>query len=299
MLSRRLLRIKVLKALYAHFKNGEQSEQTTLKELHASIDGTYNLYLQLLRMPVEIRDAAAERIELKRKKKLPTPEDLNPNMRFVQNAAIDQIARSEELVAMLKTRKLAWEPETVKLLHKALVESDYFKRYMSAAANDFRRDAALLTDFYEHTAQDNEVLEDEVEAQSVLWADDLDFSLSMAVRTIIAMKPEGKLPLAEQFLNDEDARFAPALLRAALRHYEKSMELVARFATGGEAGSVAFMDGLVMAAAMAEMQAFDTIPVKVTLDEWIEIVKHFSTPGSGTFVNGVLDKAVTELGVKK
>lgn len=299
MLSRRLLRIKVLKALYAYLKNGADNETRALKELKTSIDGTYNLYLQLLRLPVDIRDREAERIELKRKKRLPSPEDLDPNMRFVQNKAIDAIARSEELAAMLKTRKLAWEPETVKLLHNALTQSDYYKRYMSAVAVDTRRDALLLVDFFDCTAQDNEVLEEEVEGQSVLWADDLDFALSMAVKTVQSLREGEKLPLSEQFGSPDDERFAPALLRSTLLRREASMEVISRLSKNWEAERLAFMDGLIMSVALAELQSFPAIPVKVTLDEWIEIAKHFSTPGSGTFVNGVLDKAVAELELKK
>lgn len=301
MLSRRLLRIKVVKALYAHYKSGAESPQVTVKSLKASIDSTYNLYLQMLWLIAEVSRYAEDRIELGRRKKLPTQDDLHPNMRFVENDAVRAIVDSEELKGALKARKLGWTayPELVKLLYNELTQSDYYAKYMSADGVSWRGDVQVVEDFYVQTVQDNELVEDVAEEQNIMWADDVDFALSMVVRTLSGMREGRPLRLLPQFNNDDDERFGGELLRVALAGYDESTAMISRLAENWDMERVAFIDMLIMATAISELQGFPTIPVKVTLDEYIEIAKHYSTPGSGTFVNGILDKAIKELNVEK
>jgi N utilization substance protein B len=301
MLSRRLLRIKVVKALYAHFKSESDSVAATVKALKTGIDSTYNLYLQMLRLIVDVADYAEGRIELGRQKKLPTHADLHPNTRFVENEAVRAIAASEELKGALKTRKLGWAtcPEVVKALYNLMAESEYYKKYMAADASSWHADVQVVDDFYTLTAQDNDMLEEAVEEGNIMWADDLDFALSMVVRTLAGMREGRPLRLLPQFGSDDDERFGPELLRATLEHYDTSVATVAGLTENWDMDRVAFTDTLIMATAIAELQGFPTIPVKVTLDEYIEIAKHYSTQGSGTFVNGILDKVVKELKIEK
>ncbi len=301
MLSRRLLRIKVIKALYAHFKSGDNTTAATSKALKAGIDATYNLYLQMLGLVVEVSRYGEGRIELGRHKKLPTREDLHPNLRFVENEVVRAISASEELAGALKARKLSWSayPEVVKTLYNLMTESDYYTGYMSSDNVSWRDDVQVVEDFYVLTAQDNELLEEAVEEQNIMWADDVDFALSMVVRTLGGMREGRPLRLLPQFNNEDDERFGPELLRAALAHYDESVATVAALTENWDMERVAFTDTLIMATAVAELQGFPTIPVKVSLDEYIEIAKHYSTPGSGTFVNGILDKVVRELKVEK
>lgn len=301
MLSRRLLRIKVVKTLYAHFKSESATTTATLKNLKINIDSAYNLYLQMLSLIVEVSDLAQRRIELGLQKKLPSHEDLHPNMRFVENGAVRAIAESEELAAALKSRKLGWSayPEVVKGLYALMVESDYYKKYMSAEAGSWRADVRMAEDFYILTAQDNEALEGAVEEQNILWADDVDFALSMAVRTLAGMRQGEKLVLLPEFGSDDDERFGPELMRAALARWNESMELISGFTSNWDLERVAFIDTIIMGTAIAELRDFPSIPVKVTLDEYIEIAKYYSTPSSGVFVNGILDKAVKQLNIEK
>ena len=301
MLSRRLLRIKVIKALYAHFKSGNDSVPTTVKALKTSTDSTYNLYILMLALVVDVARYAEGRIELGRQKKLPTHDDLNPNMRFVGNEAVRQIADSEELAAALKVRKLTWanSPEVIKTLYNLMTECDYYKKYMSTEASGWRADVQVVEDFYVLTAQDNDMLEEVVEERDIMWVDDVDFALSMVVRTLGGMRRGQKLMLLPQFHNDDDERFGPELLRATLTRHDDSTALISSLTENWDMERVAFIDTLIMSAAIAELQGFPSIPVKVTLDEYIEIAKHYSTPGSGTFVNGILDKAIKEWKVEK
>ncbi len=255
----------------------------------------------MLGLIVEVSRYAEGRIELGRQKKLPTHDDLHPNLRFVENGAVRAIAASEELAGALKARKLGWKayPEVVKTLYGLMTESDYYTEYMSADDVSWHADVQVVDDFYVLTAQDNELLEEAVEEQNIMWADDVDFALSMVVRTLGGMREGRPLRLLPQFGSDDDERFGPELLRAALSRYDGSVALIAGLTENWDMERVAFTDTLIMATAVAELQGFPTIPVKVTLDEYIEIAKHYSTPGSGTFVNGILDKVVKELKVEK
>ena len=298
MLSRRLLRIKVIKGLYSHFKSESDSLTASLKNLNASINKTYELYHQMLFLVVEVARYGEQRIELARKKKLPTHEDLNPNRRFIDNPVIAQIASSAYLNDYLKKHSLGWGnyPELIKNLYNEFAASDFYKKYMSAETSSYKTDAKLVEDFYVEIAAENQALEDAAEEQSILWADDVDFAILMVVRTLSSMKAsQAELPLLQQFKNDDDKAFASQLFKAALVNYNDYMDYVERYTQNWDVDRIAFLDSLIMVAAIAEMVAFPTIPVKVTLDEYIEISKYYSTPGSSTFINGLLDKIVEEM----
>lgn len=271
MLSRRLLRIKVVKAMYAHLRSEDESIATALKALKAGVDGAYNLYLQVLTLPAEVARLAEERAEIARHKKLATFQDLNPNMRFIENPVIQAVSGAKSL----------WSSEVVKHLYGELVESPYYIRYMEGKTSD----AQVLESFFVETVQDDAMVEKFVEEQSVLWADDLDFALSVAVKTVARGR------VLPQYKSDDDARFAPELMRHALEDFSASLEIAAGLIENWDMERVAFMDTIILAAAIAEMRHFPSIPVKVTLDEYIEIAKYYSTPQSGVFINGVLDKA--------
>lgn len=298
MLSRRLLRIKVVKALYWHFKSERMTAAASEKNLQASIDKTYDLYYQLLWLVVDVARYAEKRIELARNKKLPTHEDLHPNTRFVGNEVIRQIEESETLGAYLEKKGLGWVryPELVKSLYKLLLDSDYYKAYMSADRCDYRDDLKLIEDFYINTVQDNEALEEAVEEQSILWADDVDFALFLVVRTLGSFRrSQTDIPLLPEFKNDDDRQFGPELFRKTLVNYDEYVKYIEQFTQNWDVERIAFTDNLIMAAAMAELTGFPSIPVKVTLDEYIEIAKYYSTRGSSTFVNGILDKVIEKL----
>ncbi len=298
MLSRRLIRIKVVKALYAHFKSESESAATSEKNLAASIDRTYDLYHQMLWLVVEVARYAEKRIELNRKKKLPTREDLNPNTKFIGNEVIRQIEESKALTDYLDRRKLGWVkyPELIKGLYNALIESDFYKKYMDADGSSYREDLQLVEDFFTITVQDNEPVEDTVEEQSILWADDVDFALFLVVRTLGNMRANQRdVPLVPEFKNDEDKSFGPELFRKTVRNYKEYIACVDEFTRNWDVDRIAFTDNIIMVTAIAEFVNFPSIPVKVTLDEYIEIAKYYSTRGSSTFINGILDKVIEKL----
>ena len=183
MLSRRLLRIKAVKALYSHFKSESDSLIVSEKNLMLSIDKTYELYLQMLWLVVEVANYAENRIELGRRKHLPTPEELNPNTKFVDNRVVAALRESNALTDYLQRKNLGWvqAPELVKKLYHAMVESDYYRKYMDAPARSFKEDVRLVESFYTRTVGESEALEEALEEQSILWADDADFAVIMVL----------------------------------------------------------------------------------------------------------------------
>lgn len=298
MLSRRLLRIKAIKALYAHFKSESDSLIVSEKNLLFSIDKTYELYHQLLWLIVDVANYAGQRIELGRQKHLPTPEERNPNTKFVENSVITLLRNSDSLVNYLERRHLGWVqyPEVIRKLYHSLIESKYYKEYMKNPARSFREDVKLVEHFYLNEAEDNESLEDAIEEQSILWSDDLDFALIMVLRTLEDTKAShGEVQLLPQYKNEEDREFVRELFRKTVVNQKEYFEYIDRFTQNWDVERIAFMDNLIMATAMAELIHFPSIPVKVTLDEYIEIAKYYSTPGSSNFINGVLDKIVEAL----
>ena len=298
MLSRRLLRIKVVKGLYAHLKSESPSAAASEREFVKSIDAAYDLYHQMLSLIVDVEAYALKRIEIGLAKKLPAPEELNPNRKFVENGVIRRIALSKELSDYMKTKKLGWEryPELIKSLYNLLVESDFYKEYMESGQSSFSEDVRLVENFYEHIVVDNEAVEEAVEEQSVFWADDIDFAVIMVLRTISDCNAKSAhLPLLPKFRNDLDRAFAMELFHSSLQYQADYLSVVDKFTRNWDIERIAFLDNIIMTVAIAELIAFDSIPVKVTLDEFIEISKYYSTPGSGQFINGVLDKVVEYL----
>lgn len=298
MISRRLLRIKVLKAMYAHLKSESDSILASEKSLVASIDKTYDLYFQMLSLIVEMARYAESRQEMAKQKKLPTFEDLNPNRKFVENSVISLIAESDSVNDYLAAHRLSWAqyPELIKTLFAQLEQSDYYQKYMLSEERSFREDLALVRDFYTSELEESELLEDVLDEQSIMWNDDLGFALIMVERTLSNMRPAHReVKVVPKFKSDDDLAFAKELFSKSIVNFNDNIALIERFTAKWDVERIAFMDNLILALATTELMAFASIPVKVTLDEYIEISKYYSTPGSSTFINGILDRIVAHL----
>ena len=298
MFSRRFLRIKALKAIYAHLSGANDTLALEEKALLAGIDKAYDLYFHTLALITSVRQYAEERIEIGLNKKLPTAEDLNPNRKFINNSVIAQIDADAELDHLLAIKKLSWaqNPELIKHLYLTMTEADYYKAYMASDKQSYAEDRKLVEEFFIQTVQDNQMLTELLEEQSINWSDDLDFILIMVLRTIGAMKQDvEKLPLQPQFKSDDDRAFVRRLFAEAVVGYNDNLAVVEKFTENWDVERIALMDNIIMTTAIAELTNFDSIPVKVTLDEYIEIAKYYSTVGSYNFINGVLDKVVASL----
>ncbi len=298
MISRRMLRIKVIKALYAHMKSDADSLMASEKMLVTSIDKTYDLYFLMMSLIVEMAHYAEQRQEMAKKKQLPTYEDLNPNRKFVDNAVVRLLAQSDSVNDYLAARKLSWAqyPELIKTLFVQLEQSDYYQKYMTSQERSFREDLALVTEFYTRELEESEVLENAIDEMSILWNDDLGFALIMVTRTLSNMRPSHTdVKVLPKFKSIEDLDFARELFTRSVVNFDEYQEEIEKYTRNWDVERIAFMDNLIMATAMAELISFPSIPVKVTLDEYIEIAKYYSTHGSSTFINGILDKIVASL----
>ncbi len=298
MISRRLLRIKAIKALYAHLKSESDSLAASERSFVTSIDKTYDLYFHMLSLIVEVAHYAENRQEMAKQKKLPTYEDLNPNRKFVENSVIALIANSDSVNDYVAAHKLSWAqyPELIKTLFAQLEQSDYYKRYMLSEERSFREDLALVRDFYTSELEDSEALEDVLDEQSILWNDDLGFALIMVERTLSNMRPtHQEVKVVQKFKSEDDLTFAKELFTKAALNFAENTTLIEKFMSNWDVERIAFMDNVILALAVTELTSFASIPVKVTLDEYIEISKYYSTPGSSNFINGILDRIVAQL----
>ena len=299
MINRVLIRIKVVQILYAYYKGDGKSLPLAEKELFFGIEKTYDLYLHLLALSVEITNYAAVRIDAKRNKLRPTPEDLNPNTRFIDNKFIAQLAKNESLNEYLKKKKLTWENDRdiVKELYEEIISTDFYAEYMNQASVSYADDKELWRKIYKKVILTSEGLDNTLEEQSIYWMDDVEMVVSFIIKTIKRFdESNGKQQeLLPMFKEEEDADFARKLLRGVLSNNAEYREMIDKNTKNWELDRIAFMDIVIMEIALAELMNFPTIPVNVTFNEYIEISKIYSTDKSSTFINGVLDKIVNEL----
>ena len=298
MLSRRVLRTKVVKAVYAHTQCEGLTPVASEKNLVASIDKAYDLYFHLLALVPEIAEYAAERIRLGENKKLPTYDDLHPNRKFVDNKVIARLVEDEGLQAEISARKLSWKDnrDLIVALYNALVRQPFYMKYMASDECSFREDAQLVSDIYMTMLEEFEPLESALEAQSILWNDDLGFILTMVSRTILSMRESHEeIKLMEQFKSEDDLDYAKTLLRYTIAGYERISLLLDNSLQNWDIERVALMDQIILITAIAEAESFSSIPVRVTMNEYIDIAKCYSTLSSGGFINGILDRIIARL----
>ena len=298
MLSRRVLRTKVVKAVYAHTQCEGLTPVASEKNLVLSIDRAYDLYFHLLALVPEIAEYAAERIRIGENKKLPTYDDLHPNRKFVENKVIARLNEDEELQAQLKARKLSWanHRDLIVALYNALIRQPFYQKYMLSPERSFREDAQLVSDIYMTMLEEFEPLDRVLEEQSILWNDDLGFLLTMVSRTILSMREAHEaIKLMPQFKSEEDLDYAKSLLRNAIAGFERISLLLDNSMQNWDIERVALMDQIILITAIAEAENFPSIPVRVTMNEYIDIAKCYSTDSSGGFINGLLDKIISRL----
>jgi N utilization substance protein B len=303
MISRRQLRIKALQSLYAYYKTGREDMKRSEKELHFNIEKAYELYHYLLLLAVDLVLYAESRIEIARNKRIPTQEDLHPNTRFLENKLITQLRNNEQLMRFVDQHKLNWAnyPELIKDIYKRLVESDEYSNYMDAEELTYSDDKRLLTFIYTHLVFSSDLLASIMEEQSIYWNDDLEFITSMIVKTFKKFKEEDgpDKALMDLYKNKEDKDYVVELYRQTIIHRDEYVEYIKKNTRNWDLDRIAFMDILIMQIAIAELVAFPSIPTKVTLNEYLEISKFYSTSKSNVFINGVLDKVVMQLKEEK
>jgi N utilization substance protein B len=298
MLNRRHIREKVLKALYAFFQSGQDDVRLGEKELFHSIDKVYEIYLTYLSILPEFRDAAENLIHERRQKHLPTAEDLNPSLNFVENRIIQKIGNHEGLQEKLNKLKINWigQQELVRKIFMQFRNEPVFVEYLHKNAPSFKEDQELVCWIYEHHVFPSELIRLMLEERSIYWLDEIEIMQHGVYKTIRNIKEEEGafklMPLQKE--SDEDRKFATELYRQTILHHEDFEKEIAQKAENWEIERVAKMDIILMKMAMCELTCFPSIPVKVSLDEYIELSKDYSSPQSKNFINGILDKLVAD-----
>jgi len=299
MLNRRHLRIKILQILYGFYQDEDLDTTKAKKALDHSIDKMYQLYLLLISMIAEMQGLAIDKIEAGRKKQLPTEEDLHPNTKFVRNATLRILANSKQLKNRLSETGVGWgkHRELLRNLHRSLIEDEEYTTYMSSDERSFRHDRESLIRMFRKHLINETAFQDMLEEESIFWVDDLDLASSMVIKTIKNINEEDEevdiMPIWRN--DDDDKEFMVGLFTQTLAQGVLNEKLIKEGAQNWELERIALIDRILMKMALAEAKTFESIPLKVTLNEYIELSKYYSTEKSHGFINGILDQLFTSL----
>ena len=305
MLNRRILRIKAFKVLYSSILSGNVTLSQAESQLEVSCEATRDLYIYMLGIVSPLTKIAQERIESLKSKFNPIEEERNPNMKFAENALARLLDNDEEFQKVFKKKKFDWSQYDLllKKIMTSVASKDYYAEYMASPERSLAEDCRLFTRIFEEEFVDSEDLETLLEEKSLYWNDDLAYSLTWCCKTFrsfAAGESWSLLPLYQsEMLKGEgvesDKFFVRKLLQASFAGYEKYSAMVAESVTGWEKERLFSTDVVLIVMGLAEAVTFPSIPVKVTMNEYVEISKFFGTPKSRSFVNGLLDKLVQQL----
>ena len=299
MINRVLIRLKIVQLVYAYYQNGGKNLDTAEKELFFSLSKAYDMYNYLLLLMVEITKQAQRKQSAAKSKLLPTAEELYPNTKFVENRFIAQLEVNKQLLEFSETQKKTWENESefVKSLCEKIMDSDIYKEYMASETSSYEEDREVWRKIYKRIIFNNEELDQVLEDQSLYWNDDKEIVDTFVLKTIKRFEEQNgaKQELLPEFKDEEDQDFARRLFRRTILNADYYRHLISENTRNWDLDRVAFMDVIIMQIALAEILSFPNIPVSVTLNEYVEIAKLYSTPKSGSFINGTLDGIVNLL----
>lgn len=299
MINRVLIRLKMIQIVYAYYQNGDKTVKAAEKELLFSLSKAHDLYNYLLLLIVAITEYADERITKAKSKLAPTSEDLNPNLKFVQNKFAKQLANNKQLLEYCKTQKRTWSEDQniVKELYEQITNSVIYKKYMVSSDNSFQDDKELWRKLYKNYICPNESLDEVLEDQSLYWNDDKEIVDTFVIKTIKRFEEANgeDQALLEEYKDEEDQEFAVNLIRHIINNEENYRGLIAKHTKNWDLDRIALMDIILMQCALAEITNFPNIPINVTFNEYLDLAKLYSTQKSGSFINGTLDSIVNQL----
>ena len=297
MLSRRMLRIKVFKILFGRVLSESDSVAAAERELVLSCEKTLELYAFVLSLPAALKKAAEEKIQRGLLKFQPTPQEANPNYKFVNNRFISILENDPKFLKFLQQKGLSWNDygTFVKNLYLAISSRDYFAEYMESGTGSMAEDIALVRTIFKNELEDNQELADILEDLSIYWIDDLGYVLGTAVKQMKQIASQSGVELPPVFQNEDDELYAKRLLTASMLKYREYADMVAKRVSHWDLERLVTSDLLLIVMGIVEAVTFETIPLKVTINEYVDISKFYSTPNSRIFVNGLLDKILQEL----
>ncbi len=298
MINRILIRLKVLQIVYSYYQNGKGDLNVAEKELLFSLQKSYDLYFYYLLLITEITDLQKRLIDARKNKLLPSEEELNPDTRLINNRFAAQLAENETLRKQVDERKLSWadDEEFIRALLDKILASDIYQDYLKKENDSYATDKEFWRQVFKKFICNDETVDEHLEDKNIYW-NDTDIVSSFALKTIkkFSEKNGSAQPLMPMFKDLDDKTFAINLFRQTILKGPEWRERVEKYLQNWEMERVAQMDMVILQTAMAEIFSFPTIPTNVTLNEYINAAKYFSTPKSGTFINGILNAIITEL----
>ena len=299
MINRQLIRLKVVQLVYAYYGNKGRTLETAEKEFLFSLSKTYELYQSLLLLMVNITHIATRIVEVKqsRARRLHQSEDIPT--KFIQNRFIAQLRDNEQLRAFQDKQTIVWSDYDTLLrkIYLQIIEQDFYKAYLKKKTNLYDEDRELWRKIYRTLLCDNEELDEVFEDNGIYWNDDKAIVDTFVLKTIRYFdERKGSLnPILPQFKDSEDQVFAVNLFRTAIRNQDYFRQLIAAQTLNWELERIATMDLIIMQIALAEITSYEHIPLSISINEYVEIAKMYSTPRSGSYINGMLDTIAKRL----
>jgi N utilization substance protein B len=299
MINRALIRLKIIQLVYAFYQNGNKNIDSAEKELLFSLSKAYDLYNHLLSLMVAIKDYALQRIEFGKTKHIQTDEEKNPNMRFVDNMFIAQLETNKQLNDFNANQKRNWnnDEDFLKEMYEKISSSNMYQLYMINDNPTYDSDREFWRKLYKTFIYNNDSLDQLLEEQSLYWNDDKEIVDTFVLKTIKRFDPKNgaNQELLPEYKDEEDREFARHLFRSTIMNCDDYRRMISDNTKNWDLKRIAFMDVVIMQTAIAEIMNFPNIPINVTLNEYLEIAKYYSTPKSTGFINGTLDSIIKKL----
>ena len=301
MINRVLIRTKVVQNLYSYvLTRPERTLASALKDLDTCLDKTYELYHYLMRLPIELTHIQEIKLDEARNKYMPTEEDLNPNMKFVNNRLVAALAANEQLQQYAQDYSITWNDDPIfeRLMLDKVIKSDLYNDYMADDEVTDIGDSLLWQQLLKQVIVPDENMADAIEQRSLFWTeDDVDLTLQFVCKTFRRIAEGDEDAILPMFKDEEDSEFGKELFKATVTMMPENNALIDELVQDSrwDKDRIVLMDRIIMCTALAEALAFEKIPTAVTLNEYIELAKNFSTAASGKFVNGILNNAIKRL----
>ena len=302
MINRRHIRVKVMQSVYAMIKSNDDNIVKEEKFIKYSIKKMFDLYVLLLQLLVEVQKLAVQKQEISKKKYLATKEDLSPNRKFVDNKLIKKLAESASLSLHIEGQNLNnWskDDEYVKIIWDKLQKSDLFSTYLNTIEDSYKIDKGFLIDFFREIVAPNTKLAEYFEDENITWVDDIPFVNTWVARSLNKQKEKSTFTLGSLYKNQDDQDFVSKLFKKVILNHHTFENDIKIHTPNWESDRIADMDMILIKMGACEFLHFPFIPTKVTINEYIEIAKDYSSEKSGYFVNGVLDKLSREFAKDK
>lgn len=299
MINRVLIRIRVVQILFAAYQGDNRDLKKAENDLLFSLQKSYDLYFYLLLLMTELTDAFAHRIDVKKSKLLPSQEDINPNIQLRENSFIAQLKTNKQMTDYLNDRPMSWNENDsfIRNLLEKILDSDIYAEYLNNQTRTYELDREFWRKVFKQIICNTEELYALLEDESLFWNDDIEIVESFVLKTIKRFNQEEGIDqeLLPMFKDDSDKEFAVKLLRESMLNAKEYRALIDKYTKNWESERIAIMDMIIMQIAIAELLNFPSIPVNVTMNEYIDIAKAYSTNKSAAFINGILDSIVKEL----